>query len=113
MLSQLDGWLNGLMAVRAPIAQNAPMVARAIKQFSFMPKYLPATTSGPTCEFLLRKSGPQMVDLMIRAPALRRMMPCRYAGSLLVFSNESTNISAYFIAGTTRVTTQARTKPSA
>ena len=56
-------------------AQNAPIVARAMKQFSFMPKYLPATTSGPTCEFLLRKSGPQMVDLITRAPGLRRMMP--------------------------------------
>ena len=63
------------VAVRAPIAQNAPMVARAMKQFSFMPKYFPATTSGPTCEFLLRNSGPQMVDLMMRAPGLRRMTP--------------------------------------
>jgi hypothetical protein len=33
-----------------------------------------------------------------------------YAGSLLVFSNESTNISAYFIAGTIRVTRQREEK---
>ena len=65
---------RSLYAVRAPIAQKAPIVVRAMKQFSFMPKYLPATTSGPTCEFLLRKSGPQIVDLTIRAPGLSRMI---------------------------------------
>ena len=97
MLSQSEGWLNGLIAVRAPIAQKAPTVARATKQLSFMPKYLPTTASGPICEFLLRNSGPRMVDLMMRAPALSRMMPWGWMGSEVVFSNRSTKISAYCI----------------
>src|SRR5262249_217535 len=67
-----------------------------------MPKYLPVTTSGPTCEFLLRNNGPRIVDLTIRAPALRRMMPCRNAGSLLVFSKKSIEISENFMAVWTR-----------
>src|SRR5262249_7006719 len=67
-----------------------------------MPKYLPVTTSGPICEFLLRNNGPQIVDLTIRAPALSRMMPCRNAGSLLVFSKKSIEMSENFIAVWTR-----------
>ncbi len=47
MLSQSAGWLNGLMALRAPNAQKLPMLARAMKPCSFMPKYLPTTASGP------------------------------------------------------------------
>src|SRR5262245_33121861 len=67
-----------------------------------MPKYLPVTTSGPICEFLLRNNGPRIVDLTIRAPALSRMMPCRNAGSLLVFSKKSIEMSENFIAVRTR-----------
>src|SRR5262249_18657299 len=102
VLSQLVGWLNGLIAVRAPIAPKEPTVARATKQFSFMPKYLPVTTSGPICELLLRNNGPRIVDLTIRAPALSRMMPCRNAGSLLVFSKKLIEMSENFIAVWTR-----------
>src|SRR5215471_17386652 len=113
VLSQLVGWLNGLIAVRAPIAPKEPTVARATKQFSFMPKYLPVTTSGPTCEFLLRNNGPRIVDLTIRAPALSRMMPCRNAGSLLVFSKKSIEKSENFIAVRTqrRRSKELRPKP--
>src|SRR5262249_34388862 len=98
VLSQLVGWLNGLIAVRAPIAPKEPTVARATKQFSFMPKYLPVATSGPICEFLLRNSGPRIVDLMMRAPELSRMMPSRNSGSPLVFSKKSMNNSEYFMS---------------
>src|SRR5262249_5649009 len=102
VLSQMVGWLNGLIAVRAPIAPKEPTVARATKQFSFMPKYLPVTTSGPTWEFLLRNNGPRILDLTIRAPALSRMMPWRNAGSLLVFSKKSIAMSENFMAVWTR-----------
>src|SRR5262249_1083206 len=98
VLSQLVGWLNGLIAVRAPIAPKEPTVARATKQFSFMPKYLPVTTSEPICEFLLRNSGPRIVDLMMRAHGLSGMMPGRNAGSLVLVSKKSMNNSEYFMS---------------
>ena len=82
--------------MRAPIAPNDPTVARATKQLSFMPKYFPVTTSGPTCEFLLRNNGPQILDLMIRAPGLRRMTSCGNMGSLPVFSMKSTEMVENF-----------------
>src|SRR5262249_21741757 len=73
-----------------------------MKQLSFIPKYLPTTTSGPICEFLFRNNGPRIVDLTIRAPALSRMMPCRNAGSLLEFSKKSIEMSENFMAVWTR-----------
>jgi hypothetical protein len=89
LLSQSTGWLNGWIAVRAPIAQKAPTVAGATKQFSFMPKYLPTTTSGPICDIRFRNTGPKTRESMIRALGLRRIMSCRMRGSDRVFSNRS------------------------